>query len=180
MHPVEIFGQLVLGWLIADLLSGVGHWWEDRVGRADLPLVGPAVIAPNRRHHIEPLAFLESGVVERNLALWVLVGIVSGLWAWLGGFSPMWAAATIGGLAVNEVHAWAHRPAAAPGFVRVLQQTGLLQSPPHHAAHHRGDHDRRYCILTDWLNPVLDALRVWARLEAAMARVGLEPNRGTR
>ena len=55
----------------------------------------------------------------------------------------------------------------------VLQEIGLLQSPVHHAGHHRPPSDRRYCVLTDWLNPVLDAVGIWALLERGLRRVGL-------
>lgn len=180
MSAAEILGQLLIGWLIADLVGGFVHWWEDRAGEEGWPLIGPWVIRPNRLHHVQPLAFTYASALQRNAPLWVLIAALSAIWLWLAGFSLVWLAATIGGLVSNEVHRLAHTPMVAPGWARVLQDTGLIQSPKHHAGHHRPPADRRYCILTDWLNPVLDGLKVWARLEAAMTRVGLAPNRGER
>lgn len=168
-----VIGQLVIGWLLADLLGGLAHWWEDRLGRESMPWIGPRVIAPNRRHHREPLAFVTGGLIERNLSTWILAGVVAGIWLLTMGPSLTWAAAAIGGALSSQVHYWTHQPKRAPRLVRVLQDVGLLQSPVHHAGHHRSPSDRRYCVLTDWLNPLLDDLRVWARLEALLTRLHL-------
>jgi hypothetical protein len=180
MNLALILGELLLGWLIADLLSGLFHWWEDRVAEAGWPVIGPAVVAPNRLHHVDVLAFTRTSLVSRNLAVWLAAGTISGMWLALTGPNLIWAAATAGGLVVNEVHRMAHLPATAGPLVRVLQEVGVFQSPRHHAGHHRAPSDRRYCILTDWLNPWLDAARLWTGLERALERVGLSPNRGTR
>jgi hypothetical protein len=42
--------------------------------------------------------------------------------------------------------------------------------PAHHARHHRGGHDRAYCIATGWSNGVLDRLELPARLERRLRR----------
>jgi ubiquitin-conjugating enzyme E2 variant len=111
----------------------------------------------------------------------IVVSIAAGgLLTWLFGFSVLIAAMMVGGSLVNEVHAWAHRPSTAPRWARVLQETGFIQSPKHHAGHHRPPQDKHYCILTDWLDPVLDALDAWGRAERGLARFGFEPHRGTR
>lgn len=174
----NILGQALAGWLIADLLSGVVHWYLDRVATVTLPVIGRTVVAPNRLHHRDPLAFTKASIVERNLAMWLLVGVVSAVWFWWLGPSVVWTAATLGAALVNEVHAHAHRPLQAPAFVRVAQDVGVIQSPKHHAGHHRAPQDRHYCSLTDLLNPVLDHCKVWDRLEAALTRIGRPPNAG--
>jgi len=35
----------------------------------------------------------------------------------------------------------------------------------HHDAHHRGPHDRRYCVINGWANYVCDATGLWRGLE---------------
>lgn len=177
----SIVGQLILGWLIADFLGGLFHWWEDRVGTVDLPFVGSWIIRPNRDHHADPLLFCRGTTFfDRNLALIVTSAVIGGAWIALFGLSVGIVATVIGGALTNEVHAWAHQPSRAPRWARVLQDIGFIQSPKQHAGHHRPPQDKSYCILTDWLNPILDALRLWDRLEAGLARIGMEPNRGTR
>ena len=51
-------GFIVLSWLIADLLSGLIHWAEDRYFRTDWPWIGNYIAAPNELHHEQPTAFL--------------------------------------------------------------------------------------------------------------------------
>lgn len=178
MSLAEFTGQALLGWLFADLVSGVLHWWEDRVGSVRTPLLGRHVVEPNRQHHRDPMAFTRTGVVWRSSTTWIAAALFSLIWLALFGASVTWAFATAGGLIVNEVHRWAHVPAKAPAIVVALQETGLFQSPRHHRRHHAPISDSHYCVLTDLLNPLLDRLRLWAGLEAALTAIGLEPNRG--
>ena len=161
----EILGQIVIGWLLADLLTGAFHWWEDEFGKEEWPLVGPWLIAPNRLHHAEPLVFAAGGFAGRNAdsIIAALIAAVPLVW-WLGP-SPLVVSLMIGAALSNEVHYFAHAPSKAPRLVRILQQTGFLQSPKCHAAHHRPPYSANYCVLTDWLNPFLEAAGVWGRLK---------------
>lgn len=168
MPELLIITQLLAGWLLADLIGGLFHWIEDRMGSPDWPIVGRHVIEPNRLHHAQPLAFTRGGFFARNWTTWLaVVAIVAPLFAMFGA-SPWLVAATAGGLLSNQVHYWAHLPSRAPTSVRVLQDLGLMQSSRHHQVHHAKPHDRRYCVLTDWLNPLLDRLRIWERFERAI------------
>lgn len=166
----SIVGQALLGWLLADFLTGAFHWWEDRLGREDWPLLGPWLVAPNRLHHAQPLAFTRHGFVARNGASFGAAAFIGGLWLLVASPSVFMAALLIGGALTNEVHFYAHRPSAAGRFLTVLQQTGLMQSPKAHAAHHRPPHQANYCVLTDWLNPTLEAIGFWSRLERAFGK----------
>ena len=162
--------QILAGWLLADLLTGIGHWIEDRFGRSEMPILGPLVFAPNRLHHQRPLAFTRTGFLARN-GTTVLFGLLA--WApvfWLAGINPWTVAGAIGTCSANQVHYWAHVAASRPRVVQKLQAIGALQSPRHHAEHHAPPHRRRYCILTDWLNPVLDTVHFWTLIEAPLPR----------
>jgi ubiquitin-conjugating enzyme E2 variant len=171
--------QLLIGWLIADFLSGVVHWVEDRLLWVGMPLISKAIVEPNRLHHVDPQAFLSSSLFSRNSTTWASAIAVALAWLMIAGFSWIWLGAIAGGLAVTEVHAHSHRPTARAGWYRALQEIGIVQSAPHHWGHHAGGMDTRYCILTGWLNPLLDRLRLWARLESGIEMIGLKPNRGT-
>ncbi|PKP93194.1 MAG: hypothetical protein CVT77_06585 [Alphaproteobacteria bacterium HGW-Alphaproteobacteria-16] len=175
-----LFGQLVAGWLLADLIGGLFHWWEDRAAERRWPIIGELIVEPNRVHHFNPVAFTRDGFFTRNWTTWAVVLPLSAAWVAAIGVSACWAAATIGGLASSQVHYWAHRaPDARPAWVSALQEAGVFQSPRHHGVHHR-DAARAYCILTNLLNPLLDRLRVWDRLERLLAWSGIPVNGGTR
>jgi sterol desaturase/sphingolipid hydroxylase (fatty acid hydroxylase superfamily) len=158
-------GEALIGWLVADFLSGVFHWWQDRLTSPRWRIIGPWLIEPSRLHHRQPRAFLAGSFLRRNGPAFALVVGVGAAWLALFGPTIALASAIVGGALTTQVHYWTHRPSIVGPFLRVLQETGVLQSPKHHAGHHRPPQDRRYCALTDWLNPTLDALDVWGRLE---------------
>jgi sterol desaturase/sphingolipid hydroxylase (fatty acid hydroxylase superfamily) len=158
------FGQLVLGWLLADFLTGAFHWWEDRVARIDMPILGRWLIEPNRLHHVDPLAFTRGSFAQRSQAAIVAVAACSAIWLLAFGPSVFWVAVTMGGACATEVHRMAHERKRGGAF-GALQDIGLIQSPTHHAGHHRGEFDQRYCVLTGWLNPILDRMHFWHHLE---------------
>lgn len=168
-----IAAKLLFGWLLADLIGGVVHWMEDRVVCDDTPGLR-SVIAANRLHHSHPLAFLAGSMIARNGSTWLAAGAVSLAWLLLFGGSIVWAAATVGGLVSSEVHRLAHTPRPASLLLRILQDVGLIQSCAHHAGHHRPGAARRYCVLTDLLNPLLDGLSIWARIEGCLRRLGFK------
>ncbi|VWX62560.1 fatty acid desaturase CarF family protein [Sphingorhabdus sp. 109] len=171
--------HLLIGWLIADLISGIVHWIEDRILWVGMPLISKSVVEPNRLHHEDPRFFLDQTIWQRGGTTWFATAALAGLWLWLIGFSFIWLSALAGGLLTAEIHAMAHRGNETTGFPRVLQQIGIIQSPSHHAGHHSRAMDTRYCTLTDFLNPLLDWIGVWPALEKILTTIGLEPNRGT-
>lgn len=169
-----VIAKLLVGWLIADLLGGVVHWLEDRVLTERTPFLGATVVASNRLHHREPMAFTTRSVVARNGTTWLMAGIVSLMWLALLGPSFVWFTATIGGALSSSVHFLTHQPRRASRAIRILQEIGLVQSPAHHAGHHRPPSDRRYCPLTGWVNPIVDGLGIWRLLEQALSAIGFD------
>lgn len=169
----SIAGQLLLGWIYADFFGGLLHWVEDR---QLLPgFLDRQIGAPNRLHHSDPQGVTrDANFLRRNSTTFAAALPIVVVSYFLFGANAFWASSSIGGLLSYEVHRWAHAPRLAPGWARVLQETGFLQSPKHHAVHHRPPQDRHFCILTNWLNPLLDALRFWERLERA---IGLQGHR---
>ena len=158
MTIFEFIGQALVGWMIADALGGVVHWWLDRVGSPTMPLIGKQVAA-NHLHHDQPLAFAKRSLWVRNGSLWALVAVLALLWLVTLGPSVVLLFAALGASLTNEVHLQAHRPLKANRAIRLLQDIGIIQSPKHHAGHHKKPHDRNYCPLTDWLNPVVYLIR---------------------
>jgi hypothetical protein len=170
---ISIICQLVFGWLLADLLSGCFHWWQDRILKEDTRLgrLGRWLVEISRLHHIKPLAFLEGSFWYRNAPTYTLAAAVSLVLWFLTGASAWLLALTIGIGVSTQVHFWAHQPSKSPAIVRKLQAYGVIQSSKIHSYHHRPPHQDHYCVLTDWVNPTLDKLQVWRRLERLLGKI---------
>jgi len=168
---------LLMGYVAADFLAGSVHWLADRYFDPDTPILGPLLIAPFREHHVDSASigrhdfFEVSGnnalvsipVVLALFALPVPTGFVS-VFAALFGLSL-----TAALVATNQFHGWAHA-ADPPLFVRRLQRLKLILTPERHALHHSAAHDRAYCVTSGWLNPLLDGLHFFDRIEKAIDR----------
>lgn len=164
-------GPVVAAWLAADFLSGVFHWWEDRYGNESWPIIGPLVVSPNVLHHSQPTAFLAGNVITRN---WTTVIPSLALAAAAHFVGLRWLSLVFAFTATaNEVHAWAHQKCSRP--IRAMQLLGILQSQEQHAVHHRKPFDQNYCVMTDFLNPVLSACGFWSAIEWTIGLAGVRP-----
>ena len=176
------------GALAADGLTGLVHWACDTWGDERTRVLGPGLIRSFREHHRDPRAMLRHDWIEVNrepgvaamLAL-LLISLPASQHA-LAGHAAAHAfivALILYGAAANQLHRWAHAD-SPPRLVRHLQRSGLILSPARHAVHHQAPYASAYCISTGWLNPTLDAIGFWRRLERAITRLaGIRARHGT-
>ena len=158
--------KIIVAVLVADFLSGLFHWLEDAYGREDWPITGRFVTKPNILHHHDARYFTRHGWFRSSWLLLCLGLVVLG-GAWLLGVLTwqVWLVVILGTNA-NQVHKWAHRTPLENGpFIAVLQRARLVQTSCHHARHHTNPKNSHYCVLTNFLNPLLDGCRLWASLE---------------
>jgi ubiquitin-conjugating enzyme E2 variant len=178
LDPVTVLAFLpavLAGYVAADLVSGLVHWFCDHFLEEHTPVVGPALIAPFREHHRDPLAMTRHGFLELsgNSCL-ALLPVLAAAWrwplgAWLDALVLAFGAAVVG---TNLLHKWAHAP-AAPAAVRWLQRCRLVLSPGAHAVHHRPGFAGAYCVTSGWLNPLTDHARVFRALGHGVAALGV-------
>ena len=151
--------------LAVDFLSGLVHWAEDTFGSESTPVLGRWIVAPNVEHHHDAAAFVRKGYWASNWDL-VLVGVIllasSGVGGWLDPGILLFA---LVGANANQIHKWCHAPRRAPSVARALWWTGILQRPEHHGRHHTGDKNTAYCVVTPFVNPLLDRIGFWRGLE---------------
>jgi plasmanylethanolamine desaturase len=158
--------KIVLLYLLADFISGLIHWWEDRYISSTTPFFGTFVGAPNERHHREPTHFLKQGYLVRIASSCVAAGILAAAFYMAGVRS--WEAYFVLFILSqsNQIHAWAHSGKTKNGpMISYLQSLGVLQSSRVHARHHRAPYTANYCVLTNWVNPLLHKLGFWPKLE---------------
>jgi hypothetical protein len=173
---------LPLGVLGGDLVSGIVHWAADTYCSEDTPIVGPSLVKPFRMHHIYPRDICTHNLVATvgnvcilafpvlSLSLILLWTTEHGLLAFAVLCTTLMAAATV---ATNQFHKWAHEEDPS-GFARWLQRTRLILEPTHHKLHHTEPFEMHYCITNGWLNPLLNKLRFFRRLEAVLGLIGIE------
>lgn len=152
--------------LAADFIVGVFHWIEDAYLRDNCPVLGELVARPNILHHYRPRHFLEKSWLASCWDLWLVAGLIlTAAWAF-GVLTPaIWAFAGLVGNA-NQIHKWAHRSRRENGpWINLLHDLRILQGPKHHAIHHTDPKSTHYCVITEFLNPILERIRFWTRLE---------------
>ena len=168
-------GAVVGSVLLADFVSGVVHWAEDTYARfkprRKLRLIS-LIARDNAVHHRSPRDFLKRNRWQSSWDLALIGAMIVAAAHALGILS--WALLLFIALSVNanQMHKWAHRnPRENPTFVTWLQRAHLLQSPRHHGRHHGGNRDSHYCVVTNFLNPLLEEVNFWRRLEELVVRV---------
>lgn len=172
MSVIIVIAQVLAVWALTDFLSGVFHWLEDAYGKPTWPVVGRHVTKPNILHHYVPRAFVtNSWFMSSRLLLAICTAIIAvtvafGVFNWMVGLSMAL------GVNANQIHKWSHRSRRENGpLVTLLQRLRLVQSPAHHQRHHLQGKDSNYCVLTNFLNPVLDGLGFWRGVEWVIYRV---------
>lgn len=170
----EFIGKVLAAWIVADFVAGFFHWFEDRYLDENTPLLGKLVGGPNAMHHVHPMAMLKGNYWQRNYTT-IVPSLTLGVASYFAGAPDWFVLALVFVSQANEVHAWAHWAGKVSWPIKMMQETGILQSPKHHAEHHRSPHLIRYCVMSEWLNPVLDRAKFWHGAEFAFARIGLRP-----
>jgi len=180
----SILLAIPLGIVGGDLVSGVVHWFADTYFTEETPIIGRSLVKPFRLHHIYPRDICTHNlvVIAGNsciLAVPVLGLCLYLLWllpesGWLA-FKVVWVSVlAITTVATNQFHKWAHQEGPSP-LTRWLQRTRLVLNPSHHEKHHTAPFNVHYCITNGWLNPLLNKIKFFRRLEAFLSWFGIRP-----
>ncbi len=163
--------------MLADFVSGLVHWLEDAYARPGMPLVG-RIAEENLRHHARPREFISKSWWESSSDL-LLIGLLVILGALLIGMMSGWLLLFVVLVVnANQIHKWAHQgPRENPKIVTWLQKHKILQTPREHARHHSGEKNSHYCVITNYLNPVLEKIAFWKGLEYLIEKTTGVPRR---
>ena len=164
--------------LAVDFASGLLHWAEDTFWSEKTPVLGRWIVTPNVLHHRDGGAFIRNSWLQSSWDLMAAGLLILGTTWFLNALSwHVWLFVALG-VNANQIHKWAHlAPPGVPVCIRLLQRIHLLQSPTHHAIHHRGDKNSSYCVITEVLNPLLNRVGFWRGLEWALVPVWSAPRR---
>jgi len=159
-----------VGWLAADLLSGLVHWALDSFGSVRTPIIGNAFIRPFRAHHADPEEMTRHDFVETHGASclaslpFLAAASVMPVDTWIGIFAQAVLLCTVlGALAINQCHKWVHMDeAVVPKLVLWAQRRWLVLPREHHRLHHTPPFDTHFCMSSGWLNACFNGmLRLW-------------------
>jgi hypothetical protein len=166
-----------MGYVAADLISGLVHWIFDTWGSEDTPVIGRSFIAPFREHHRDAASITRHDFIETNgnnsiatapiLVLACFISTETGTGVFMLGFVLF---TSLGVLATNQIHKWAHVE-RAPQMVTLLQRLRLILPGDHHRLHHAEPYQTHYCITTGWMNPLLGAVDFHRRVERAVGAI---------
>ncbi|XP_071694935.1 fatty acid desaturase 4, chloroplastic-like [Rutidosis leptorrhynchoides] len=169
-----------IGYLFADLGSGVYHWGIDNYGDASTPVFGSQIDA-FQGHHKWPWTITKRQfannlhALARVVTFFVLpVDLIFHDQPVVMGF----VGTTSGCIMFSQqFHAWAHgTKSKLPPVVVALQDAGVLVSRSQHGAHHRSPYNNNYCIVSGVWNGVLDDNKVFEALELVLFfKFGLRP-----
>jgi hypothetical protein len=163
--------ELMLTLLAVDFVSGLLHWAEDAYGGEKWPITGQLITKPNILHHHDPRYFTRHGWFHSSWLL-LCIGIVIVVGAWICGLLTwhVWLFVALG-INANQIHKWAHRSPAENGrVISLLQHLRIVQTARHHARHHSDPKNTHYCVITNFLNPILDKIGFWGALEIIILR----------
>uniref|UniRef100_A0A7N0T207 Lipid desaturase domain-containing protein n=1 Tax=Kalanchoe fedtschenkoi TaxID=63787 RepID=A0A7N0T207_KALFE len=173
----------LVGYVFADLGSGVYHWAIDNYGDATTPVFGSQIEAFQGHHRwpwtitkrqfannlhslakVITFSVLPLDVLVRDPVAHGFIGVCS--------LCIMFS---------QQFHAWAHGTRSRlPPVVVALQELGLLVSRSQHADHHRAPYNNNYCIVSGVWNTFLDQHKVFAALELVLFfKSGVRPRSWT-
>jgi ubiquitin-conjugating enzyme E2 variant len=176
-HAFGVLTAVLIGYLLADLSSGIVHWMGDTLGDEKAGWFGPAFSQPFREHHVDPRAISHHGFIETNgntcivalpplIAAHAWMPAHAGVLFYLAAFV---ASLALFGIATNQCHKWAHSE-RVPRGIAWLQRCRLIIDPDRHNRHHVPPHRDNYCVLSGWMNGFADRLRLFRAVEHLIRR----------
>jgi ubiquitin-conjugating enzyme E2 variant len=180
---ISIIFQILVAWLLADFITGIVHWWEDRyLDSENSSGFLKSIAEDNELHHKKPTAMTQS-TGWSNIQSSVIFAFPIAFIMWITGFPLwLWLAVFFAGFG-NLIHRWSHMPdRKLPYIIIFMQWTGLFISQDHHDQHHRSMNKLipkhlsgfKFCPMTDWVNPILDKIKFWDRLEKLLDYFGFK------
>ena len=173
--------EIIIAWFLADILTGIIHWWQDHyLSGASRYTFLRSISADNDLHHIRPSAMTELTIWENINTSTIGLPVASFLFFF--GAPNIICLTILFATFGNLVHRYAHvSNEKIPFVIKFLQRTGIFISTDHHFAHHFDDEGLiskenttiRFCPMTNWMNPILDFIKFFTILEGILNLFGV-------
>lgn len=165
--------EFIFAWLLADFIVGFVHFYEDKcLNEKSANKIVQSILADNDLHHTKPMAMTKlSAWKNLNTSLYIGIPIVLlSLFMDIPIISMAMFIACFG----NLFHKWSHTHSKKTNIViKAMMFIGMLQTREQHNRHHfdengiiiRKNAKTDFCVMTPYLNPILDKLKFWKLME---------------
>ena len=181
---MNIFIQILIGFLLADILTGIFHWFEDTYLDycTNIPIVSD-ISKDNELHHYFPRAIVGYSYYENiSLSLPLAIIIFGILFIFnkknMYKYIYLYSALFIFSVTSNIIHKFSHMRDCENNYVvRELQKIGIFCSHNQHKIHHQLSTEK-YCVISGYTNYILDNIYFWRFLETIIfLATGIKPSR---
>jgi len=167
----NIILQIIFGFLLADLIAGTFHWFEDCYLDycVDLPILRD-IAQDNEMHHYFPRSIISYSYPEHmtyTLPFFLVTFTI--LYLIFPSFFVKYPyfilTVFVFSVTANMVHRFSHmRDCENNVLVKLLQKCGIFCSHEHHSLHHTLIKEK-YCVISEYNNYILDTFLFWRGLE---------------
>jgi ubiquitin-conjugating enzyme E2 variant len=181
---MNIIIQILVGFLLADILTGVFHWFEDTYLDycINVPILSD-ISKDNELHHYFPRAMIAYSYydhVSMSLPLALLMFSILYIFCKKHIYKYPYLYITLFGFSIiaNIVHRFSHlRECETSIILKFLQKIGIFCSHEQHKLHHQLSNEK-YCVISGYSNYVLDNIYFWRFLENTIFMIfGVSPSR---
>jgi len=184
IYILSMIIQIIFGFILADIIAGIFHWFEDTylAFNTELPFFDE-IAKDNELHHYFPRSLVYysnwDNVTYTLPVSLIFIGILILVGAPILKYIWFFSSFCFFFITSNIIHKYSHmRECELSPFIRVLQKLNLLCSHEQHAVHHTTENDGKYCVISGFMNTVLDNLHFWRALECLIYIItGKLPNR---
>ena len=168
---MNVFLQIIIGFLLADIITGGFHWFEDTYLDycTNIPILN-VIAKDNELHHYFPRSMIAYSYLEHVIlpligtTIMLLIIYLVNKSIFKNNIYLIISFAFFSSIS-NVIHRFSHmRECENNGFVFFLQKTGIFCSHHHHSLHHTNNNEK-YCVITEYNNYILDSIFFWRALE---------------
>ena len=175
--------QIIIGFLLADIITGGFHWFDDNYLDycTNIPFL-KQIAKDNELHHYFPRSIIGYSYLE-NITLTLPSIIILLLIVYLIDknllyqYPYLFITFSLFSLTSNIIHKFSHmRDCEKSNILLYINKTGFLCSHKHHGEHHTNPSEK-YCVISEYSNYILDYIGFWRGLEYIIyITTGIKPH----
>ena len=172
LNIINVIIQIIIGYLIADFITALFHWFEDNYLEFNTSSsIINDIAFHNTMHHFYPRMIVMNSFFD-NIRTSLILAFIIILFIYLINkqiiikyyifFITLFIVSTL----ANYIHRLAHqRDCENNSFVKFMQKYGLFISHKEHSHHHSINPEMKYGVINNYTNYIYDGIGIWRILE---------------